>query len=995
MMKLLKPHILTFFAGIVFSGICKAQEFSIVKGTQRATIVVSTSASPAESYAAKELQRAVRLMSGVELSIANNAAKVQGAQIIIGNPRSNETILKLASAFQLTDATEEKIIVQRKGNALYLAGNTPRAALYATYTFLQDVLGVRWLWPGEAGEFIPQRKTITVSDINITESPTLKIRSLAVTAGNGDEATDVWMARNKLNIVSSRPGTDTTAIKKRREKGFEIRIAGHNIILPVELLQKHPEYLPEIGGKRQFHPRNASHLCWSNTALQKEVAKMVASWWDQSPYPEVIHFYPADQTQYCTCEPCKNMGDISTRWQKFSNAIIAEANKTHPAKRYWTYAYLEYKPVPQTTPAPFEFIGYALYDASYRHLLSSGNEHNKLPVGEIDGWLSKGVNLGVRGYEYIIFNTPMFVPMVSWVNDQVRWLHSKKMTGYLSELPAYGHPQNVAEENTYWMCNRMALYAATKSMWKSSITADSLVYDWCNTVYGPAANDMISYYQEIEKAWMNNPEKISVFTHPPASYINGFLTPELFQKFYSHFSDAFAKIEGMADTEKRARIQTQISLERKMLDNWQSIYNLKYARAGRYKTDVVKLSGDVDSEKNLQTKLPAFENKEGVLQKNETEVSLAWTPQDFLLRIVYADDKNKNFKTGNLSYNANGWKEEGLEILVQPDKNKPHFTQLTINADGTISNAKTYGGINYAASSDIKWSASASTEKDAWVIEVRIPFSSLGIMPKDSAQFKMAVKRKSASASQISGWPDAHEAHSSNFGLVTLLNTKPQQKQNRIVLYDAGTDSSPLSVELQQRGWDVAIESADETALKQLVADAPSSLLIRYQTTGNKEFALSSSFMSKDVKSYVEKGGVAFLVANGEVPIHKWFPELPAVKWSGTKHAPVRKAAYVLQGEWLQSPNNIADLLNKGVSPVSGYTPESEGWNVLAKISMADGSEKPFLLTKKLGKGLLVLTSSPMGYSGGYDMFGNRNVTNVSKLIENLQATLRSGSNTQ
>lgn len=786
------------------AGLCKADELFLVKGNQHASIVVGSAASPIEDYAARELQRSIKLMSGVTLPIVKKNAGLTGAQIVIGSPGTNDQVLKLIKSLQLEGANEEQITIQRIGNTLYLAGKTPRAALYATYAFLEDVMGVRWFWPGEAGEYVPRKETIGVDQLSISEAPDLKIRSLAITgAPTGDPETDTWMARNRLNVVSMSPGLDTTGkiTRLRREKGFLIRIAGHNVVLPVPLLKAHPEYLAEISGKRQFYQRGTSHLCWSNPGVQDEVAKMISGWWDQNPYPDVIHFYPADQTRYCECAQCKAMGDISTRWQKFSKILIEKVNQSHPGKRYWTYAYLEYKTVPATAPAPFEFIAYTLYDASYRHLLSGGNSFNRLPISEINGWLDKGVNLGTRGYEFIIFKSPMFVPMVSWVNDQIRWIHSKKMTGYLSELPYYGMPKDALPENTHWMTNRMALYAAAKSMWKSNIPAASIVNDWNAKIYGPACDDMAAYYWDMERAWMNNPKKVSVFNHAPVAYIDGFLSPSLFEKCDLNFSKAFNKIESLRDTAMKRRIASQISLEAKMLANWKRIYQLKYKPFNRSAAD-----------------------------------SLAGNP--------------------------------------------------------------------------------AATGK--------------------------------------------------------------------IILYDLGLDSSPLSVELQERGWDVAITSHSQDSLKHLLAGGAKAVLIRYRK--GKEFGLSSSFLTNEVKAYVKKGGLLILAASGEVPVDKWFSELPAVKWTPAKLPVIRKSSYVKPGDWLVKPNQMKDVLDKGLSPVAGYFPLAAGWDVLAKMSLTNGIETPFLLTRRLGDGLLMLTSSPMGYNGGYDMFGSRNTLNVVKLIENLSA---------
>ncbi|MGN6418271.1 MAG: DUF4838 domain-containing protein [Pseudobacter sp.] len=792
-----RKEMLLAFLCLVIAMTGRSNDFIIVKGYERAEIFVSGKASAVEKYAARELQRAIQLMSGMQLKITDKAAE---GQIIIGTPASQAGIAAMSKELQLQGAGDEQIAVHRIGNSLFLAGNTPGAALYATYALLTDVLGVRWYWPGPTGEYVPERKTLTIGALKISDSPDLKIRSLAITGvPNGDPDTDTWMARNRLNLVSSKSGGDSsgTIIPARREKGFLIRIAGHNVVLPEEMLKAHPEYLALIGGKRQFHPRNASHLCWSNSAVQEEVAKMIAGWWNKSPEPDIIHFYPADQTLYCTCDDCKAMGDISTRWQQFSGIVIDKLEKRMPGKRYWTYAYLEYKKVPGTKPAPFELIPYALYDVSYRHLLSSGNAFNKESIAEVDGWLQKGVNMGIRGYEYIIFKDPVFVPMTEWVVDQMRWMHQKKLTAYMSELPAYGMPRNVPEANTYWATNRMALYAATRAMWDTDISVDSLMKDWCATIYGTAANEMLQYYKEIAAAWYGSSEKITLFLNSPVLHVDDFLGPEVFKKLDLHFEAAAKQTASLRDQSTRTRVETQLALERTMLENWKTIYSLKHTRA---------------------------------------------------------------------------------------------------------------------------------------------------------SQATMDTTRKG------------------------------------ILIYDGGAESSPLLIELNRAGWDVAVEGSDEAKLRPYLNSNASVLLIRYSKENWVKKGLSNKFLQKDVQSFIQKGGLVLLVADGEIPVSDWFAEVPAVKWTGTEPVQFRKTNFLQPGSWQSSPNDMVHMLAKGLPPKQGYRPLEPGWQTMATVPMSSGRDAPYLLRKRLGKGWLLLSSVPMGFGGGFELFSARNAMNMVKLIENLQA---------
>ena len=132
--------------------ITSAQDLILAGGPSAASIVIGVNANEVEKYAAAELQRCIRIMSGAELPVVQSDIALSGTQIIIGTPEGNGQINAAKVSLRLDGSQAEQTAVLRQGNILYLGGQTARAALYATYTFLQDVLGVRWLWPGESGD---------------------------------------------------------------------------------------------------------------------------------------------------------------------------------------------------------------------------------------------------------------------------------------------------------------------------------------------------------------------------------------------------------------------------------------------------------------------------------------------------------------------------------------------------------------------------------------------------------------------------------------------------------------------------------------------------------------------------------------------------------------------------------------------------------------------------------------------------------------------------
>ncbi|MBM3501841.1 MAG: hypothetical protein FJX74_24570, partial [Armatimonadetes bacterium] len=109
-------------------------------------IVLCDDPIPAEETAARELAEHLKLVTGAEFPIGGSAP---GKAILVGGP---------AEGVDMASLKHDGIVMKTRGDALVLTGGRPRGTLYAVYTFLEDVVGIRWWTAGE--RFIPQRPTL-------------------------------------------------------------------------------------------------------------------------------------------------------------------------------------------------------------------------------------------------------------------------------------------------------------------------------------------------------------------------------------------------------------------------------------------------------------------------------------------------------------------------------------------------------------------------------------------------------------------------------------------------------------------------------------------------------------------------------------------------------------------------------------------------------------------------------------------------------------------
>ena len=256
-------------------------------------IYLSPQADPTETFAAEELSNALRKISGARFEVIASGEVPQRRAIIIGDLKNPE-VQSRAAALKLAPGKVEQIAVYTLDGRLYLAGNQPRGALYAVYRFLQHELGVRWLWPGPEGEFMPAKKTWSLPELKFNYQPPFAYRGFHLCGDWRDvELFREWMARNFINIHRH------AAPPQEKRRGFYSMWSSHNVVLPESLFEDHPEYFAEIGGKRY-----KSNICFSNPEVDRLVAAATADYVRKRPFLDILSVFPSDNQDYCRCARC-------------------------------------------------------------------------------------------------------------------------------------------------------------------------------------------------------------------------------------------------------------------------------------------------------------------------------------------------------------------------------------------------------------------------------------------------------------------------------------------------------------------------------------------------------------------------------------------------------------------------------------------------------------------------------------------------------------------
>ncbi len=309
-------HLATVLIGTVFALPAPAEVRLVRDGRARAVVVTAAEPTPTAKYAAEELVRHVEKASGARLAIVPESdapAEVSSRVYIGATEAARRHGIELDSlpreTFVLRSVGDDLLIVGREdGEDPMDPGNPNVGTLFGVYELLEEAIGVRWLWPGELGTYVPRMTTIEFAAVDRTEAPALRFRELAwgrmrrilsggkvaeedarlgfspEVARSYAEALSVLLRRHRMGGMDAKPPTGHAFSGWWRRYGKE-----------------HPEwFMLRRDGVRGDPNPNADHVdvCVTNEKLQDFI---VAQWDGES----VLRLGPVDRPGRCICDDCR------------------------------------------------------------------------------------------------------------------------------------------------------------------------------------------------------------------------------------------------------------------------------------------------------------------------------------------------------------------------------------------------------------------------------------------------------------------------------------------------------------------------------------------------------------------------------------------------------------------------------------------------------------------------------------------------------------------
>ena len=506
-----------FIAALILLGNCSKREKQIViidHGIAKAIIVVNKQASEEVRFAAKEFQRYLKKVSGAEIPIKADDETLYGTSIFIGHSEPLR-ILGISS----DELDKEGFKIKTLDGNLIIIGKDDVGTQFAVYSFLEKYLNIRWFWPGELGEIVPQSKSVIIGRINDTEEPDFKWRNRGPEGalwGARTGPTEMH-ARERVLGVSAEHQEQVVLWEQRNKWGGMKIYGGHSLgeIYPPEKYAKtHPEYYALVDGKRavpgeDYDYKHEGQICTTNPDVIRITVEWARQFFNEHPDYDGVHMTMNDGGGFCECERCQALDSgefvkrpgidveemekkpakytiITDRVFTYMNRVAEEVQKTHPGKYIVSMAYSRYTKPPQNIKLyPFVIPQYCLWSA-YKH----ANAELKQKHEEIaEDWAKAASRKGI--YEYHING--------SWPG-----MH-RIVTNYIAESIKYLYQQGIdlyqTQSGDDFAINGLNYYVAGKLLWDTTLDEKKILDDFYSNAFGDAGSAVKRFHHRLEEAW--------------------------------------------------------------------------------------------------------------------------------------------------------------------------------------------------------------------------------------------------------------------------------------------------------------------------------------------------------------------------------------------------------------------------------------------------------------------------------------------------------------
>lgn len=495
--------------------VCMGEIVLVEKGVPMAVVVTADKPSGTATFAVRELVDHVRLATGATLPVVIESKLPAGetrARILVG-----DTVAAKAAGLETTKLDSETLVVRTAGNALFLIGGdegtvTARGrqlgksgTLYAVYDFLQRQVGVRWLWPGETGTFVPKRESLTVGAIGRRFQPPLIQRNIR---GGMKDRTGAVAELGRTPEMHKRIQLVYRLWALRRGLGRRAVFRfGHAYNHWLDKYGKeHPDWfamMPDgtrVTPEKPYPGLERAKLCVTNSELLDFIAERGVKYLEKNPTYLSFSACPNDSRGFCFCPKCKALDHpdgslspmnypgqtfdypaLSDRYVWFWNELAKRLGDRCPGRYIGAYAYSNYNHPPLREKLSkrviIGYVGFNYLDAKY----------NETSRKDWEGWSKIGCKLYLRP-NLLLAGHGFPLNYARELGHDTKRCFETGMLG--TDFDSMTH-QYAAQAPIF--------YVLTALLWDPTQDVDVLYTEFLRAAYGRAEPSMARYWSRLEQ----------------------------------------------------------------------------------------------------------------------------------------------------------------------------------------------------------------------------------------------------------------------------------------------------------------------------------------------------------------------------------------------------------------------------------------------------------------------------------------------------------------
>ena len=459
-------------------GICIVEN-----GKARSVIVLSETGSSVLQADVRLLVRCIEKSTGAIVPVRSSSSEVNEVEIHIGSTAYAESIkidtLKLDSdGFNISFPAANKIVIM---------GNSEWGVRFGIYEFLERYVRVRWLFPGELGEYVPETKTLVIQKQAITQEPAFWSR-----------------------LLSSEELCGTMPDNPIREWAERLRMHGriqfhhnlYNILPPSKYYNEHNDWYPPINGSKVCPPDGTQD--WqpllNAPGVLEESIKNVKQFFARNPTESSFSLGMNDSMNWGRSSTKLNsmgLADLSDYYYTWATKTASVVLEDHPDKWFGCLAYFNVADPPRSVRISPRIVPFITLD---RMGWIEKNTAEKDRNRTIE-WSKAAGQLG--WYDYVYGDKFYKIPRIYW-HLQAEYLKFANDNGvkafYAEAYPA----QNWTEGPK--------LYLLLKLLWNPAADVNAILDEWCVCAVGHhAAPYLKEYYELWERYWTESVTRTAWF----------------------------------------------------------------------------------------------------------------------------------------------------------------------------------------------------------------------------------------------------------------------------------------------------------------------------------------------------------------------------------------------------------------------------------------------------------------------------------------------------